>query len=73
MTAEDYNNLNNYDVDTMTVEELESKIEKIHTDIFYEEMADFMNWDAYYRLTAELRYLEGKLKELKSTDSEVEE
>ena len=49
-----------------TVDEIIADIDDVHTDIFYEEMADFMNWDAYYKLVAKLRYLEKELEYVKN-------
>lgn len=39
----------------MTVEELKKEIDKLETWIFEEEMADFMNWNLYYKLRDQLR------------------
>lgn len=46
----------------MTAEELKKEIDRIETDIFMEQMADFMNWDLYYRLTARLNEAKAELK-----------
>lgn len=46
----------------MTTTEIKEKIELIQRDIFYEQMADFMNWDAYYKLNDELYRLKEELK-----------
>ena len=48
----------------MTINEIKERIEKLENQIFYEQMADFMNWKLYYKLTAEKRELENQLKEL---------
>lgn len=46
----------------MTKEMIEKRIEEVEKAIFYEQMADFMNWKAYYKLTAELKQLKKWLK-----------
>ena len=48
-----------------TIDDIFNDIDDVHSSIFYEEMADYMNWDVYYRLIAKLRSLENELKELK--------
>lgn len=48
----------------MTINEIKERIEKLENQIFYEQMADFMNWNLYYKLTAEKRELENQLKEM---------
>ena len=44
--------------------ELEKKIEEIKYKIFIEQMADFMDWGAYYRLERKLREAERELAAL---------
>lgn len=41
--------------------EIEARIAEIKYRIFMEEMADFMDWDAYYRLRGKLREAEEEL------------
>lgn len=48
----------------MTTTEIKEKIEEVNRHIFYEQMADFMDWDAYYKLKDELYQLKLKLKEM---------
>ena len=48
----------------MSINEIKAEIERIERAIFYEEMADFMNWKAYYRLRDQKRALENQLKAL---------
>ena len=48
----------------MNANEIKERIEKIERAIFYEEMADFMDWGAYYRLKDEKAELLRKLKEI---------
>ncbi len=47
----------------MTTEEIKAKIEKLKKALFYEEMADFMNWKNYYNLKAKIEALEKELAE----------
>ena len=46
----------------MRKEDIEKRIEEIETAIFYEEMADFMNWSRYHKLMAEKQKLMKMLK-----------
>ena len=46
----------------MTINEIRAEIEKVERSIFYEEMADFMNWTKYYELTAKRDELKKQLK-----------
>lgn len=46
----------------MRKEDIEARIAEIDRAIFYEEMADFMNWSRYYKLTAEKQKLQKMLK-----------
>lgn len=46
-----------------TIEELKNEIERVEHYIFLETMADFMNWDYYYKLKRELNDLKKELKE----------
>ena len=48
----------------MTKEALEKRISEIKYRIFIEEMADFMDWGAYYRLRGELKKAEEELAAL---------
>lgn len=48
----------------MTADEIRSEIEKVERAIFYEQMADFMDWQAYYRLKARLEDLKRQLTEI---------
>jgi len=48
----------------MNANEIKERIEKIERAIFYEEMADFMDWNAYYSLKREKAELLRKLKEI---------
>ena len=48
----------------MTIEEIKARIEQLERAIFYEQMADFMNWTNYYAWTAELNQLKRQLKEM---------
>jgi len=45
----------------MTVEELKKEIERLENWIFEEEMADFMNWNLYYKLRNQLREAKAEL------------
>lgn len=45
----------------MTREELEKEIERVEDAIFMEQMADFMNWENYYRLKKKLTALKAQL------------
>ena len=48
----------------MNANEIKAEIEKVERAIFYEQMADFMNWSAYYRLRDRKAELERQLKEI---------
>ena len=48
----------------MNREQLEIELEKVQKAIFFEQMADFMNWDSYYKLRAQERELLKRLKDL---------
>ncbi len=48
----------------MNANEIKERIEKIERAIFFEEMADFMDWNAYYNLKNEKADLFRKLKEI---------
>ena len=54
------------EIKTMTTNEIKERIEKLENQIFYEQMADFMNWNLYYKLIAEKRELENQLKKMAS-------
>lgn len=45
----------------MTKAEMMEKLEKLENALFYEEMADFMDWDAYYRLNREIAALKAEI------------
>ena len=45
-------------------EKIEQRIADIKYRIFIEEMADFMDWGAYYRLRGELKKAEEELAAL---------
>ena len=49
----------------MTVEEIKKEIERLENWIFEEEMADFMNWNLYYKLRNQLREANEELKNRK--------
>lgn len=49
----------------MTVEELKKEIERLENWIFEEEMADFMNWNLYYKLRNQLREVKEELENRK--------
>ena len=46
----------------MTTNELKERLAKLKKLRFYEEMADFMNWSLYYKLTDEIHEIEDELK-----------
>jgi hypothetical protein len=46
----------------MTTEELKEEIKKLEDALFYEQMADFMDWGAYHRINGKLRVLKDELK-----------
>lgn len=46
----------------MTTNELKERLAKLKKLRFYEEMADFMNWSLYYKLTDEINEIEDELK-----------
>ena len=48
----------------MTANEIKKEIERVKKAIFFEEMADFMNWRAYYQLNNELTKLKAELKKI---------
>lgn len=48
----------------MNANEIKKEIERIEKAISYEQMADFMDWGAYYRLKDEKAKLERELKEI---------
>jgi hypothetical protein len=48
----------------MTIEEIKDRLEKVENAIFYETMADFMDWDKYYKLKREERELKEKIKKM---------
>lgn len=45
------------------IEDIKKDIESVKESIFYEQMADFMNWNAYYTLEAKLKALQKELAE----------
>lgn len=44
--------------------EIRQDIERVEKAIFIESMADFMNWNKYHELKAELRKLKKELEEI---------
>ncbi len=52
-----------------TAEEIRAEIDRLEKLRFYEEMADFMNWGAYNKLTAEIKELKAELEELERIDN----
>ena len=48
----------------MSAEEIRAEIDRVERAIFYEQMADFMDWWKYYKLKAELDDLKRKLAEI---------
>lgn len=46
----------------MRKEDIEKRITEIDKALFYEQMADFMNWSRYHKLTAEKQKLQKMLK-----------
>ncbi len=44
--------------------EIRQDIERVEKAIFLESMADFMNWNKYHELNAELRKLKKELEEI---------
>lgn len=48
----------------MNANEIKKEIERVEKAIFFEEMADFMNWTAYYHLRNELASLKAELKKV---------
>ena len=46
----------------MTTEEIKVRIEKLENAIFMEQMADFMNWNNYYKMRKELAELKAQLE-----------
>lgn len=48
----------------MTPDEIRAEIEKVEFRIFCEECADFMDWQAYYRLKERLADLKRQLAEI---------
>ena len=47
----------------MTTEEIKAEIKRLEYCLFIEEMADFMDWGAYYRIKDKIKALEKELKE----------
>lgn len=47
-----------------TEAEIKADIEDVKKKIFYEEMADFMDWNAYHILKGSLKILEEELKKV---------
>ena len=54
----------------MEIARVKEELEKVKRAIFFEEMADFMDWDAHFRLNRKRVELERKLREL--AEEEVE-
>lgn len=49
----------------MNREELKREIERLENWIFEEEMADFLNWNLYYRLKDQLKEVKEELENRK--------
>lgn len=47
-----------------TVDEIKEEIEKVKTQIFYEQMADFMDFGTYHKLNHRLHELMDELEEV---------
>lgn len=48
----------------MTIEEIKDRLEKVENAIFYESMADFMDWNKYYKLKNEESELREMIKKM---------
>lgn len=46
-----------------TVEDIQKDIDNYKERLFYEEMADFMDWGAYRSISKKIKELEQELKE----------
>ena len=49
-------------MENKTTAELKERLVKIERARFYEEMADFMNWDLYHKYTNEIHKIQDELK-----------
>ena len=45
----------------MTKAEIQKEIDRVECAIFMEQMADFMNWENYFKLKTELNDLKSQL------------
>ena len=48
----------------MNTNEIKERIEELERWCWFEQMADFMNWTAYYKAQAEIKKLKKKLEEI---------
>lgn len=46
----------------MTKEEIQNEIDRLERAIFYEEMADFLDWDKYYELKSKVAKLKAQFE-----------
>jgi len=49
-------------MENKTTTELKERLAKVEKARFYEEMADFMNWDLYHKYTDEIHKIQDELK-----------
>lgn len=49
----------------MTANDIKEELEEVEKHIFYAQMADFMDWSLYYKLSAKKAELQKKLQEVK--------
>lgn len=45
-------------------EQLEQQKQQLEDSLFYEKMNDYINWDRYHEIEAELKKVNNQLKEL---------
>lgn len=50
----------------MSANEIKEKIERLENWMDWEQYADFMDWNAYYKAKAEVRELKRQLAELEA-------
>lgn len=50
------------------IEVIKAEIDKAKQDLFYEQMADFMNWSAYNAIKKRIARLEAELIEAESQE-----
>ena len=48
----------------MTINEINERLAQIEKSLFYMQMADFLDWNGYYKLKAEKAELLRRLKEI---------